>query len=135
MVTNQSHENPIRFLGSSLESSLCDCSDVHILVTGNITFKRRNVANNTDIVLGAITQVAFKNRLPFKSCRTEINDTFVDEVNFVNIAMPMYNLVEYSGNYSDTLGSLWQFKRDKIANSTDVTNDNNASSFIIKQVL
>ena len=135
MVTNQAHENRIRFLASSLESSLCDCSDVHILLTGNITFKRRNVANNTDIVLGAITQVAFKNFLPFKSCRTEINDTFVDEVNLVSIAMPMYNLVEYSGNYSDTLGSLWQFKRDKIANSTDVTNDNNASSFIIKQVL
>ena len=27
--------------------------------------------------------------------------------------MPMYNLIEYSNNYSDTSGSLWQFKRDK----------------------
>ena len=26
--------------------------------------------------------------------------------------MPMYNLIEYSDNYSDTSGSLWQFKRD-----------------------
>ena len=26
--------------------------------------------------------------------------------------MPMYNLVEYNDNYSDTSGSLWQFKRD-----------------------
>ena len=25
--------------------------------------------------------------------------------------MPMYNLIEYSGNYSDTSGSLRQFKR------------------------
>ena len=25
--------------------------------------------------------------------------------------MPMYNLIEYSDNYSDTSGSLWQFKR------------------------
>ena len=28
--------------------------------------------------------------------------------------MPMYNLIEYSDNYSDTLGHLWQFKRDEL---------------------
>ena len=27
--------------------------------------------------------------------------------------MPMYNLIEYSNNYSDTSGNLWQFKRDE----------------------
>ena len=27
--------------------------------------------------------------------------------------MPMYNLIEYSDNYSDTSGSLWHFKRDE----------------------
>ena len=26
--------------------------------------------------------------------------------------MPMYNLIEYSDNYSDTSGNLWQFQRD-----------------------
>ena len=31
----------------------------------------------------------------------------------INITMPMYNLIEYSDNYSDTSGSLWQFKRDE----------------------
>ena len=31
----------------------------------------------------------------------------------INIAMTMYNLIEYSDNYSDTSGSLWQFKRDE----------------------
>ena len=30
-------ENRIKVLTSSLESSLCDCSDAYILVTGNIT--------------------------------------------------------------------------------------------------
>ena len=25
----------------------------------------------------------------------------------------MYNLIEYSGNYSDASGSQWHFKRDK----------------------
>ena len=43
--------------------------------------------------------------------------------------MPMYNLIEYSDNYSDTSGSLWNFKIDEIINNAEVTNDNNASSF------
>ena len=48
--------------------------------------------------------------------------------------MPMYNLIEYSDNYSDTSGSLWDFKRDEIDNA-NVTNDNNASSFKYKASL
>ena len=43
--------------------------------------------------------------------------------------MPMYNLTEYSDNYSDTSGTLWQFAREERINNADVTNDNNAFSF------
>ena len=43
--------------------------------------------------------------------------------------MPMYNLTEYSDNYSDASDSLWYFKRDEITNNADVTNDDNAPSF------
>ena len=46
--------------------------------------------------------------------------------------MPMYNLIEYSDNYSDTSGSLWDFKRDEIVNNANVTNDDNAPSFKYK---
>ena len=28
--------------------------------------------------------------------------------------MPMFNLIEYSDNYCNTSGSLWQLKRDEI---------------------
>ena len=42
--------------------------------------------------------------------------------------MPMYNLIEYSDNYSDTSGSLRQFKRDEVpANNVDLTIDNSQS--------
>ena len=41
--------------------------------------------------LNAAPQVVFKNCAPFEDCRTEINDTFVDYANFLNIIMPMYN--------------------------------------------
>ena len=40
--------------------------------------------------------------------------------------MPMYNLSEYSDNYSDTSGSLWQFKRDEIED-VDLTADISSS--------
>ena len=110
---NYSHENPIKFLTSSLESSLCDYSDAYILVTGNITVTGGN----------ANTKVAFKNCAPFKKCRTEIND----EAEHIKTTMPMYNLIEYSDNYSDTSGSLWQFKRDEIEGNNDLTVDNSSS--------
>ena len=35
--------------------------------------------------------------------------------------MPMYNLIEYSDNYSYTSGSLWWFKRDEIENNANIT--------------
>ena len=115
---NYSDENEIKFLTSSLESNLCDYSDAYILVTGNIT------------AVGADdnTKVAFKNCAPFRKCRTEINETFIDEAEHINITMPMYNLIKYSDNYSDTSGSLWQFKRDEIIGNINLTN-NNSSSF------
>ena len=94
--------------------------------------KRRNVDNTDDIELDAATQVAFKNCSSFKDCRTETNDTFVDYADFINIAMSMYNLTEYSDNYSDSSGSLWNFKRDEIINNADVTIDDNVLSFKYK---
>ena len=42
--------------------------------------------------------------------------------------MPMYNLIEYSDHYSDTSGSLWDFRRDEIVDNANVTNDDNATS-------
>ena len=48
----------------------------------------------------------------------------------------MYNLIEYSDNYSHTSGSLWQFKRDEIeGNVDDNDNLNNSSSYKLNQVL
>ena len=41
--------------------------------------------------------------------------------------MAMYNLIEYSNNYSDTSGSLWNFKRDEIEGNVDLTIDNGPS--------
>ena len=49
--------------------------------------------------------------------------------------MPMYNLIEYSDNYSDTSGSLWQFKRDDVPADNADLNPDNFQSFKYKAAL
>ena len=67
-----SKDDPIKFLTKSIESSLWDYSDAYILVTENITSG------------GNDTKAAFKKCVPFRKCRTEINETFVDEAEHCN---------------------------------------------------
>ena len=100
--------NTIKFETETVKSSVFDYSHAFILVAGNITA----TANND-------TDVAFKDCAPMSTCKTVINDVFVDEANHIYIAMPIHNLIEYSDNYSDTSESLWYFKRDEVP-------DNNA---------
>ena len=38
---------------------------------------------------------------------------FIDETNHFYIAMPMYNLIDNSDNYSETSGRLWKYKRNE----------------------
>ena len=64
----------------TIKSSLCDYSDAFISVTENITV---NAANNTDI--------AFKNCTPFSTCKTAINDVFVDEAKHIYSVMQMWS--------------------------------------------
>ena len=97
---------------------------MHILVTGDI-----NVAGGDNNA-----KEAFKNCAQFKDCRTEMNDTFVDYAEHINITMPLYNLIEYTYNSSDTSGSLWNFRRDEIIGNINLTN-NNSSSFKSKSNL
>ena len=55
--------------------------------------------------------IIFKNCAPFTKCISRINNTDIDNAQDIDIVMPMYNLIEYSGNYSKT-GSLWQYYKD-----------------------
>ena len=94
----------IRFKTAMLISSLCDYSDAYILVKGNIS------VNNT-VAEGAAANnaakiVIFKNCAPFTNCISKINNTQIDNAEYIDIVMPMYNLIEYSDNYSKTSGSL-----------------------------
>ena len=61
-----------------------------------------------------------------------------DHAKDINVAMPMYDLVEYSDNYMETSGSLWQYYRDEPfignnGNIADVPDDPDSASFKYKQ--
>ena len=74
--------------------------------------------------IAADTNVEFKNCAPFTRCVTHINDEHVETAENLDIIMPMYNLIEYSDNNSDSFGSLYQFKRDESPMNNDRNNLN-----------
>ena len=72
------------------------------------------MARNVKVVdVAGNINVAFNNCDPFTRCVTHINDQHVETAENLDIVMPMYNLIEYSNNYVDSSGSLYQFKRDE----------------------
>ena len=85
----------IRFKTSMLKSDLCDYSVAYTVVKGTITVTRPN--NDA-----YDKKLAFKINAPFIGCITKINNTLIDNAEDVDIVMPMYNLTEYSKNYSKT---------------------------------
>ena len=91
-----------------LKSGLYDYIDAHILVKGTIT------VNNTD-ASNTNKKVIFKNCAPFTTCISEIYNTQVDNAKDIDIVMPMYNLIEYSDNYSKISGSFLQYCKDILA--------------------
>ena len=83
-----------------------------------------------DIV--ADTNVAFKNCAPNTRCVTHINDAHVETAENLDIIMPVYNLIEHSGNYADFSRSSYKFKRDEspmnnAGNLLNVALDNSTS--------
>ena len=73
--------------------------------------------------------LTFKNNVPFISCISKINNTFVDNAEDRDIVMPMYNLLEYNDNYSVTSRSLWNYYRDYV--NDDANENNNAGNYRI----
>ena len=77
-----------------------------------------------------IKKVIFKNCTPFTNCISKINNTQIDNAEYIDIVMPMYNLIEYSDNYSKTSGSLWQYCKDipAVNNNGDIVDFNGANA-------
>ena len=111
-----------------LRSSLCDYSDAYIIVKGNITVNNTGGAganaNNID------KKVILKNCAPFTNCISKINNADIHNAKYIDIVMPMHNLIKYSDNYSKTSGRLWQYCEEIPALNYDggITNFNGANA-------
>ena len=104
-----------------LRSDLCDYSDAHIVEKGRISVRGTNDANRLN------KKLIFKNNAPFRSYISKISNTFIDNAEDLTV-MPMYNLLEYSDNYSMISGSLWNYYRDGI--NYDANENNNETNKI-----
>ena len=113
--------NAIKFKTAMLRSNLCDYAEAYILVKGTITITGNAgpPAGRTEAQLLAAKRldernkgVIFKNCAPFTKCISRINNTDIDNAQDIDIVMLMYNLIEYSDNYSKISGSWWQYSKD-----------------------
>ena len=112
-------------------SSLCDYSDAYIFVSGTITVAALSAGGENNKI-----QVVFKNCAPFTNFLSERNNAQIDNTKDMDVVTPMYNLIEYSNNYSKTSDGLWQYYRDEPALTDDDALDNfpgNSALFKHKQ--
>ena len=118
-LSNTYNENKsIRFKTPVLRSDLCDYADAYILINGTITVTANAGANN--IRDKRNRKLILKNNAPFVSCITRINGELIeDDLDDLDVVMPMYNLLEYSKNYRKTIGSLYNYYRDELTNDGD----------------
>ena len=102
-INDESRENyanrDIRFKNTMLRSNLCDYADSYILVKGTITITGEGGNAAAERADERDKGVIFKNCAPFPKCISRRNNTDIDNAHDIDIAMPMYNLIEYSDNY------------------------------------
>ena len=116
--------NDIKFKATMLRSNLCDYADAYILVKETLTITGNagpepnlNAPRSAAHLLvarladGGNEGVIFKNCAPLTKCIRRINAD-IDNFQDIDIVMPMYDLIEYSDNYSKTSGSLWKYYKD-----------------------
>ena len=99
-----------------LRSDLSDYSDLYNVIKGRINFTGTGAANRRN------KKLVFKNNALFRSCISQIN-TFIDNTEDLDIVIPMYNLSEYTDNYSMASGSLWSYYRDEVNDDANEKND------------
>ena len=108
-----------------LKSHFCDYNNDNILVRGNIAF-----------VTFHATQVTFKNCATFSTCFTKIDEATTEDAEHLDLIIPIYDLIEYSSNYSETTGSLQLYSKDEGTGfDADIMNTNNLKPFECKAKL
>ena len=68
------------------------------------------------VVAAPAIPVAFKRCAPFTKSITKIDEITIGDTEDLDLVMSMYNLIEYSSNYSETTASLWLYSKDEATN-------------------
>ena len=123
-LSNTYNENKsVRFKTPMSRSDLCDYADAYILVNGTITVTAAAGSNN--IREKRNKPLILKNNAAFVSCITKMNNELTEDAEDLDIALPMYNLLQYSENYRKTIGSLCNYYIDELSDDADDNNFNN----------
>ena len=117
----------IKFKTTMLKSDLCNHADAYIFVKGTITITGAGDAAAARQLDERNKGVTIKNCAPFTKYISRINNTDIVNAQDIDIVMPMYNLTEYSDNYSKKSESLWQYYKDDPNNNLE-----NSESFTFK---
>ena len=71
------------------------------------------IYNNNNDIRNLTKVISSRNNALFISCISKINGVLIDNAEDLDVVMLVYNLIEYSKNYSKTLGSLLNYYRDE----------------------
>ena len=94
------------------------------------------IRGNTTIMGHQVTELAFRNCASFIKCIPKFDGATIDDAKNSNRVMSIYNLIEYSLNYSKTTRNLWFYSIGEAINfNAYIANDNNFKSFKYKAKL
>ena len=102
-----------------LKSSLCDYNDAYILLKERIRITGAGADVPARLGDEKNKGVTFENCTSFTDCIREINNTQLDNAKDLDVLMSVYNLIEYSDNYSKTSESLYQYKEKSRRNDSE----------------
>ena len=105
-----------------LRSDFCDYSNSYIVLKGRITVIITSDVNAKN------GRLPFKHDALFRSRMSLINNTFIYNVEDLDIVMLMHMFLEDGKNYSMASGSLWNYYRVEVHDANNHMTNNNKTT-------
>ena len=110
----------IKFKTSMISSDVCDYSDAYVLVSGTIAITGVGDDINAKSTDKTNKEEICKKCAPFTNCISSKINIEIDNTEYIDVVMPMHNLIEYSDNYSkhqEVCGNITDMIQMKIQQS------------------
>lgn len=119
-------DKQIEFYTCMLKSSLCGYSGYYALLKGTITITGARADAAGKGADESNKQVTLKKYALFTNCVSQTSNTEVENAEYLDIIMPMYNLKESNGNYKKKCHIFYDsitkiFQKNSIRNSKSVS--------------